>query len=284
MKTVACCFVMVLVLVSFSGCLTTDTAGLSSRSLSGITQTVNPALAEPEKGFHPYVSAAYSSKHDTTDREYSLEEHKSGTVTAGFNVHNSFEKRKAVLPYIGVALSGAYTSYDPDFMSTELTAIEAAGIPVDDTLYGYTAEMVLQPGMIFKISKVLMQVYLQGIITYDDGSYASLRHKIDGIENMYNLADNPWTFGYALGYEFQFGSSGTWDVGFFIDCYTYFNQTQSVSYHYIQNNENNTLLSPGGDHYSQISFRFGPFLDYRNFRGTLFINNDSSTLQIAWRF
>lgn len=284
MKTIISCVFLVLVLVSFSGCITTDTSGLSSRSLSGITQTVKPALSDPDKGFHPYVSAAYTAKRDTTDREYSLEEYKSGTVTAGINYHNSFEERKAVLPYIGLALSGAYTSYDPDFMSTELTAIETAGVTVDDTLYGYTAEMVLQPGVVFKISRVLMQVYLQGVITYDDGSYASLRQKIDGIESMYNLADNPWTFGYGFGYEFQFGSSGTWDVGFFFEYYEYFNQTQSVSFDYIQNNDNNTLLSPGGDHYSYSYIKFGPFLDFRNFRCTLFINNDSSTLQLAWRF
>lgn len=283
MKIITGCLFLTLVLASFSGCISNDTAGLSSRSLTGIATTTKPSLVDTEKGFHPYATAAFTGKHSVSNREYSIEEYRAGTATVGMNYHKSMEERNAVLPYFGLALSGGYTWYEPEFLDSERAALESAGITVDNYLDGYSGEMIIQPGMLFKLNRVLMQVYLQGIVTYEDGSYASLREKADGTANMFNLTDNPWTFGYGLGYEFQFGTPGSWDIGFFMEYHQFVNRTQSVSYDYIKD-ESATMLSPGGDVYIKHSFKFGPFMDFQNFRAALFLGNNIGTIQLTWRF
>lgn len=283
MKTVTLCFSMLILFAALTGCVTPDASALSSQSVLRPTSSVNPALAQANTGLHPYASASFSDKSETDNREESIEEFKTGTVTVGLNYHESLEDRIVFVPFIGGSLSGSVVSYDPRFLEDEYAAIRARPIDIDGDLLDYSAELVFKPGLLLKLRRILMSVYFIGVGRYEDGAYASLRRDLDGIEDMYNLADNPWSYGYGLGYDIQFGTPDSFDVGLFWEATTMYNRTQSVSREYLDGTSE-TVLAPGGDGYSHGTFSFGPYFDYGHWRISLtWGSSDISTVKIVWR-
>lgn len=283
MKTVTLCLSLSILLALLTGCITPNVSALSTQSLLRPTSSVNPALAGAVKGLHPYVSASFSDKSGTLDREESIEDFKVGTVTVGLNYHESLEDRIEFAPFLGGSISGSVVSYNPQFLDEEYEAIRARSIDVDGDIIDYSAEILVKPGFLLKLRKVLMSAYFIGVCRYENGEYASLRRDLDGVEQMYNLADNDWSYGCGLGYDIQFGTPDSFDVGLVWEMTTMFNRTQSVSSEYLMGSDVPALV-PGGDEYSQLSLTFGPYFDYRHWRISVTKGiSDISTVKVVWR-
>ena len=128
-----------------------------------------------------------------------------------------------------------------------------------------------------------MSVYLLGIAKYEDGSYASLRQNLDGIEDMYNFVDNPWSYGFGFGYDFQFGSLKKWDVGVTFELSHMYNSTQSTIPALLK--DDSSFNFRGDTLYTKGSFTFGPYVDYKKIRFSLSSTNfETSEFKVTWRF
>lgn len=282
-KTVRIVFLAVLSLAA-CGCITNKATSLSSLSMESVPIPVNPALSLPDRGFHPYVGVGVSDTEGYQTGRDSIENARSVSLSAGFNWHDSIEEPRLALPFFGLSLSGSVISYDPKFLDEEQSAIESAGIDISGDHVDYSAELGAKAGLLLRYQWLLVSTYLQGMVKYEDGSYAALRRKVDGTEMIYNLVDNPWIYGYSLGVDVQGGTADRWDVGFSLAIANVFNETQSVSWDYIQENVDSPF-SNGSDSYLSMIVFFGPYVDYRNFRlSVAVIDMSSVSAQIAWRF
>lgn len=283
MKPVTVCILMAILLAALTGCVTPKVSSLSSQSFMSSASSVNPALVQPYGGLHPYASASFSAKSEIDDREESIEDFRAGTVTVGLNYHDELEKRTAFVPFVGGALSGSIVSYDPRFLENEYEAIQAESIDADGDFIDYSVEIVVKPGLLLKLHRFLASVYCIGIGRYEDGPYASLRNDLDGIEDMYNLADNAWSYGFGIGEDIQFGTPGSFDVGLNGEITTMFNRTQSISSEYLEGDSDARVVA-GGDAFSHSSFTFGPYIDFRHWRCSItWGTSDISTVKVVWR-
>lgn len=283
MKKVLSLICLVVIVAIFSSCLTSPASVLSAQSMQSTEATINPSLTQLETGIHPYISAAYCDKDTSRNRLDSIEKTKAGAITLGFNYHKSLEEKKEFLPFFGVGLRASIVSYDPRFLKTEYDAIEMQGIRLEKNLIDYSAELIAKPGFIIKLNRILMSVYLLGIAKYEDGSYASLRQNLDGIEDMYNFVDNPWSYGFGFGYDFQFGSPKKWDIGITFELSDMHNSTQSTIPALLKDDSSFTFR--GDTVYTKPSFTFGPYVDYKKIRFSLSSTNfETSEFKVTWRF
>lgn len=267
-----------------SGCISNQASSLSSMSMEEASIPVNPALSLPEGGMHPYVAAGISSKHGYQTSKDSIEEATVVTLSTGCNWHESIEETRLALPFFGASVEGRVISYNPQFSNEERSSIKDEGIDIKKDLIDYSAELGVKGGVLLRSGWFMTLLYLQGVVKYEDGSYASLRQDVDGIRPMYNLVNSPWTYGYSYGFDIQGGSAGKWDVGFITSVNTVFNETQSVSWDYIEENVESPF-SHGQDRYESTVILFGPYFDYRNFRlSAVIIDFSSMSAQISWRF
>lgn len=277
--------VLVVILSLFAcGCISNQVSSLSSFSMETASIPVNPALSRPVGGLHPYVSASYFSKHGFQESSDSIEDISAVTLSTGFNWHKSIEESDLVLPFFGVSLEGNFISYKPEFTEEEWTSIKDQGVDFNKNLFDYSGELGAKVGLLFRYDWLLAALFFQGIVAYEDGSYASLRQDVDGIGSMYNLVNNPWTYGYSFGFDVQGGTVGKWDLGVIASITTVFNETQSVSWDYIEENVNSPF-STGHDPYSSTVFLLSPYFDYRNLRLSVLIKyNFGISAQVSWRF
>lgn len=283
MKSLTICISILILLAAITGCVTPRISALSSQSLLRPTSSVNPALVQPYNGLHPYVSASYSDKSEVSNPEESIEDFKVGTVTVGLNWHPALEERTSFVPFIGGAVCGSIVSYDPRFFENEYDAIQAESIDIGGDLIDYSVEIVIKPGFLLKLRRILMSGYLIGVCRYEDGEYASLRRDLDGIEDMYNLADRVMTYGFGIGYDIQFGTPGSYDIGLYGEITSMYNKTQSVSSDYLRD-ESDVRIIEGGDPFVQGSLTIGPYVDFRQWRISLtWGSSDISTVKLVWR-
>lgn len=282
-KTVRFFFLAVLPIAA-CGCVTNRATALSSLSMESVPISVNPSLSLPGRGLHPYVGAGVSDTKGYQASRDSIENASSLSLSAGFNWHDSIEESRLALPFFGLSLSGSAVSYDPRFLDEERASIEEAGIDISGDHLDYSAELGAKAGLLLRFHWLLVSTYFQGTVKYEDGSYASLRRKLDGTGTIYNLVDNPWTYGYSLGVDVQGGTADKWAIGFNFSIATVFNETQSVSMEYIEENVDSPF-SNGSDYYRSTIVSFGPYIDYRHLRLSVsLIDVSSVAAQIAWRF
>lgn len=82
MKKVLSLICLVVIIITFSSCIFNNAVTLSSQFMNSTANTVNPALTEPQKGIHPYISGAYTQSDPTTKKRStmtnSIEEIKEG--------------------------------------------------------------------------------------------------------------------------------------------------------------------------------------------------------------
>lgn len=281
MRIITVCLSLLAIFALMSGCMTAEYSVLSSQSVMSAASSVNPSLSLPDKGLHPYASASFSDKSNTDDREVSIEELRMGTLTVGVNYHKALEKRIEFFPFIGGSVSGSIMSYSPRFLENEYSAIQSRSIDFESELTDYTVEFQVKPGLLIKLNKFLVSVYVVGICRYEDGAFTSLRKKLDGIERMYNIADNPWSYGFSLGEDIQVGSPGKFDFGLNFETTVMYNRTQSVSVDYLRGDTDVPSID-GGSACSTLSFAITPYLDYRHWRVSLSVGtSDIATVCVT---
>lgn len=284
MKRVTVYLSVLAILVTMTSCMTADYSILSSRSVITTAGSVNPALSMPDKGLHPYASGSFSHKSVIEDREDSIEGLRMGTLTVGVNYHKNLENSIRFTPFFGGSVSGSIVSYNPRFLKKEYEAIQSHSIAYDRDLIDYSVDVQGKTGLLIRLNKFLYSLYGIGICRYEDGAYASLRRKIDGIQRMYNVVDNPWSYGYGLGIDIQMGHARDFDFGLNMEAITMYNRIQSISSDYLDG-DSDVPTKEEGDVFTFFSAAFSPYIDYRHMRVSVsFGFDDITTVSLAWRF
>lgn len=267
-----------------TGCVSYLTTPLTSNSIKGTADLNGPAIVDPDAGWHPYASAVYFDKQLLSDLYSSADTLIGGSLTAGFNLHKGFDADNAISPYLGAAISASVLHYTPYFTEQQYAAFETRGINVTRPVLDYSAEVSIKPGITFFMNNLLNSYYLIGLIEYENGDYAALRKRADGVENAYNLVDNAFSFGFGVGGDIQVGRIKEADIGFNVEYCFVFNKTQSVPYAFI---ESNIMDRPslGGEMHRYSSIRYGPYIDYESLRvALLFTDKDTFSFQLSYRF
>ncbi|HOS30455.1 MAG TPA: hypothetical protein PLR39_06575 [Treponemataceae bacterium] len=248
-----------------TGCISYYATPLTSNSIKGTIDTVGPAFTNIDEGWHPYASGVYFDKQLLSDLYSSAETMRGGALTAGINYHKKFDKENAIYPFIGSALSASLLQYTPYFTEEQSIAYESAGIDISRPGLDYSAELTIKPGISFYTKHLLSSYYLIALAEYENGEYTALRKRADGIQSTYNLVDNEFSFGFGFGVDIQSGIMEEADIGLNVECCSVFNKTQSVPYAFV---ENNVIGRPslGGELHRFTSFRYGPYIDYKNMR------------------
>lgn len=284
MKKVHILLTLILFILSCTGCISYYATPLTANSIKGITDTAGPSITDPDEGWHPYASLVYFDKQLLSDLFSSAETMRGGALSAGFNFHRNLEEKNSVHTFFGSSLSTSLLHYTPYFTQEQYTDLSQQGVSFVNPLIDYSIELTVKPGFLVYWKNLLNSYYVLAIAEYENGDYASLRKRADGIQNTYNLAANSFSFGFGFGTDFQIGKVREFDVGFNAEYCSIINRTQSVPYAFIENNITDRP-SLGGEIHRYSSYKIGPYIDYGKLRiSCMMTDNELASFNVLYRF
>jgi len=272
----------IICLFGFLSCSTTSNYPkvLSSDSMYKSSPSNNPSLSSPKKGFHPHFGVSYGDKQEYSDASY--ETLQSFMVNTGVLFQPSLESDTIIGPFYNINVSGSFSQImiNPDADTVNL--LRENNIENIGGKSSFSFETVFQPGFLFKYNKILGSAYIQGIVKYEYGDYYNFRKEIDGIGNIYNIANSPFIYGFGYGTDFQIGVLEYCDIGISFETESLFNKTQSVNYSSLQDNK---VISYKNDTYRFSVYSYEPYIEYKNMRYSIKISTTGVTnFTVTYRF
>ena len=176
--------------------------------------------------------------------------------------------------YFGATVSGSFAEYylEPDYFSKQ--KLDALQINYAKPFENFEVCGKLTPGITFKQNNSLFSLFLEGIVTQENGEYYDFRKETDGKGNLYNLAYYANSYGYGGGVDFQVKTDRDIAFGVAFEAYTLYNKSQSyldesvvirnwseIMFHSVKaNTDDATQLI------NYVNYQVSPYVDYKHIR------------------